>query len=155
AVLFENVRVPWERVFCCDNVEMSREIYIRTPGHEMANHQSNVRFLEKLKLILGVASKVVDLNGARGVPAVPFTLGRLAAMQAALEGLVLGQIHNAEERIAGYVTPNRRYVYGALHWCTTHHAEICDTVRELVGAGVFQMPADSSVLADPQLRKTF
>jgi 4-hydroxyphenylacetate 3-monooxygenase len=155
AVLFENVHVPWERVFCIDNVVMSREIYIRTPGHQMANHQANVRFLEKFKLILGVASKVVDLNGSRNVPAVQFTLGRLAAMQSALEGLVMGQIHGAEEHVPGYLTPNRRYVYGALHWCTNHHAEICDIVRELIGAGVFQMPADGSVLTDAKLRDIF
>ena len=149
AVLFENVHVPWERVFCIDNVEMSREIYVRTPGHQMANHQANVRFLEKFKLILGVASKIVDLNSSRQVPAIQFTLGRLAAMQSAIEGIVLGQIMGAEEHIPGYLTPNRRYVYGALHWCTNHHAEICDVVRELMGAGVFQMPADSSVLSEP------
>jgi 4-hydroxyphenylacetate 3-monooxygenase len=28
-------------------------------------------------------------------------------------------------------------------------------VRELMGAGVFQMPADASVLEDPELRETF
>jgi 4-hydroxyphenylacetate 3-monooxygenase len=155
AVLFENVKVPWERVFCIDNVEMTRAIYIRTPGHQMANHQANVRFLEKLKLILGVASKIVDMNGARNVPAVQFTLGRLAAMQSVLEGLVMGQINAGEEHVPGYHTPNRRYVYGALHWCTNHYAEICDTVRELIGAGVFQMPADATVLEKPKLRETF
>lgn len=155
AVLFENVHVPWERVFCIDNVEMSRAIYIRTPGHQMANHQANVRFLEKLKLILGITSKIVDMNGARNVPAVQFTLGRLAAMQATLEGLVMGQISPGEEHLPGFLTPTRRYVYAALHWCTNHHAEICDTVRELIGAGVFQMPADGSVLSDTKLRETF
>jgi 4-hydroxyphenylacetate 3-monooxygenase len=155
AVLFENVHVPWERVFCIDNVPMSREIYVRTPGHQMANHQANVRFLEKFKLILGVASKIVDLNSSRQVPAIQFTLGRLAAMQSAIEGIIQGQILGAEEHIPGYLTPNRRYVYGALHWCTNHHAEICDIVRELMGAGVFQMPADASVLNDPKLRQVF
>jgi 4-hydroxyphenylacetate 3-monooxygenase len=155
AVLFENVHVPWEHVFCHDNVEMTREIYMRTPGHAMANHQANVRFLEKLKLIIGIASKIVDLVGARKVPAVQFTLGRLAAMQATLEGLIMGQINSGEDHPNGYHTVNRRYVYAALHWCTNHHAEICDTVRELMGAGVFQMPADASVLQDPKLRETF
>ena len=29
AVLFENVKVPWERVFCHNNVEMTRAIYMR------------------------------------------------------------------------------------------------------------------------------
>ena len=153
AVLFENVKVPWERVFCHDNVEMTRAIYMRTPGHAMANHQANMRFLEKLKLIIGIASKIADMNGARNVPAVQFTLGRLAAMEATLEGLIMGQINGGEAHPNGYHTVNRRYVYAALHWCTNHHAEICDTVRELMGAGVFQMPADASVLKDESCAK--
>jgi 4-hydroxyphenylacetate 3-monooxygenase len=95
------------------------------------------------------------MNGARNIPAVQFTLGRLAAMEATLEGLIMGQINTGEAHPNGYHTVNRRYVYAALHWCSTHYAEICDTVRELMGAGVFQMPADESVLKDEMLRGTF
>ncbi len=51
--------------------------------------------------------------------------------------------------------PNCRYVYGALHWCTNNHADIADAIRELMGAGVFQMPADVSVLSDPTLNEKF
>jgi 4-hydroxyphenylacetate 3-monooxygenase len=155
AVLFENVHVPWEHVFCHDNVEMTRAIYMRTPGHAMANHQATVRFLEKLKFIVGVAAKIVDMNGAAQVPAVQFTLGRLAAMQATLEGLIMGAINCGEAQTPPFHTVNRRYVYAALHWCTNNHADICDTVRELMGAGVFQMPADASVLDDRALREKF
>ena len=155
AVLFENVKVPWERVFCHDNIEMTRAIYMCTPGHAMANHQANVRFLEKLKLIVGIARKLTDINHAGQNPAVQFTLGRLAAMQATLEGLIMGQINCGETQVPGYHTVNRRYVYAALHWCTNNHSEICDIVRELMGAGVFQMPADASVLDDPATCETF
>ncbi len=155
AVLFENVKVPWERVFCHDNVDMTRAIYMRTPGHAMANHQANVRFLEKLKLILGIAAKLAELNNVAHVPAVQFTLGKLAALQGTLEGLIMGQIHCGEAQVPGYHTVNRRYVYAALHWCTNHHGEICDMVRELMGAGVFQMPADASVMAGAETREAF
>jgi 4-hydroxyphenylacetate 3-monooxygenase len=155
AVLFENVHVPWERVFCHDNVEMTRAIYMRTPGHAMANHQANVRFLEKLKFIVGIAGKIVELNGAGQIPAVQFTLGRLAAMEATLEGLIMGAINCGEAQTPPYHTVNRRYVYGALHWCTNNHSEICDTVRELMGAGVFQMPADASIFSDKATREKF
>jgi 4-hydroxyphenylacetate 3-monooxygenase len=89
------------------------------------------------------------------IPAVQFTLGRLAAMEATLEGLIMGQINCGEVQVPGYLTVNRRYVYAALHWCTNSHADICDTVRELMGAGVFQMPADASVLNDAKMRETF
>jgi hypothetical protein len=50
-------------------------------------------------------------------------------MQATLEGLIMGQINCGEEQTAGYHTVNRRYVYAALHWCTNHYSEICDSVR--------------------------
>jgi 4-hydroxyphenylacetate 3-monooxygenase len=114
-----------------------------------------VRFLEKLKLIVGIAKKLTDMNNVGHVPAVQFTLGRLAAMQATLEGLIMGQISCGEAQAPGFHTVNRRYVYAALHWCTNSHADICDMVRELMGAGVFQMPADVSVLDDPTLCETF
>jgi 4-hydroxyphenylacetate 3-monooxygenase len=155
AVLFENVKVPWERVFCHDNIEMTRAIYMRTPGHAMANHQANVRFLEKLKLIVGLAKMLTEMNKVGHIPAVQFTLGRLAAMEATLEGLIMGQINCGEVQVPGYLTVNRRYVYGALHWCTNNHGEICEMVRELMGAGVFQMPADASIFEDPAMRDTF
>src|SRR6516225_6194960 len=49
----------------------------------------------------------------------------------------------------------RRYVYAALHWCTNHYSEICDSARELMGAGVFQTPADVSVLSNVSTRDAF
>ena len=110
AVLFENVKVPWERVFCHDNVEMTRAIYMRTPGHAMANHQANVRFLAKLNLIVGVASRLAEMNNVQHIPAVQFTLGRLAAMQATLEGLIMGQINcggGADRRLSHRQPPLR------------------------------------------------
>src|SRR5438552_2110404 len=99
--------------------------------------------------------KLAEMNNVDRIPAVQFTLGRLAALEATLEGLIMGQINCGEAQVPGFHTVNRRYVYAALHWCTNHHADICDTVRELMGAGVFQMPADVSVLKDPKIRETF
>jgi 4-hydroxyphenylacetate 3-monooxygenase len=114
-----------------------------------------VRFLEKLKLIVGIAHKLVETNKVGHIPAVQFTLGRLAAQVATLEGLIMGAIACGEAQIPGYHTVNRRYVYAALHWCTNQYAEICDAVRELMGAGVFQLPADVSVLTSEETRARF
>ena len=154
-VLFEDVRVPWERVFTHNDAPLSREIYFQTPSHIMGNHQSNVRFHEKLKLLLGIAHKSAELNNVLQVPAVRDTLGRLAAGEAALGAMIAGQIEAAEEMVPGFLNVNLRYMYGALHWCTQSYANICEIVRELMGGGPFQMPADVSVIADPALREKF
>ena len=154
-VIFEDVKVPWERVFTHNNAALSRNIYFKTPSHAMGNHQSNVRFSEKLKLILGIARKSAELNNVLQVPAVRDTLGRLAAAEAGLNAMIAGQVEDAEEMIPGHLNVNRRHMYGALHWCTQNYATICETVRELMGGGPFQMPADVSVIKNPQLREKF
>ena len=154
-VICDEVKVPWERVFCHDDAPRSREIYIKTPSHSFGNHQANVRFWAKLELLVGLASKIARAGNLDRVPAVRETLGRLAAMEAMLAGMIHGQCLDHEDLGNGYVAFNRRYMYGALSWCTESYQEICEKVRELMGAGVFLMPADTSFLADPALRRTF
>lgn len=155
-VLFEDVLVPWERVFTMDDIDLSRNIYFQSPAHAMGNHQSNVRFWEKLKLIVALASRVSEMNGIRHIPAVQQTLGALAAKLSGLEAMIHGQVDAFETDYApGFVNVNRRYMYAALHWCTTNHSNICETVSELLGGGPFQYPADISVVRDPKLREAF
>ena len=154
-VVFEDVKVSWEKVFVHDNPEMSRGIYVKSPSHSMGNHQSNIRFLEKLKLIVGIAHKIVEANGVGHIPAVQGILGELAAQQAALEAIIQGQLSQPESLVDGYLNINRRYMYAAHHWCTTNYSKICDVIRDLMGGGPFQMPADISVIDNPEMKNTF
>ncbi|MGE0703470.1 MAG: 4-hydroxyphenylacetate 3-hydroxylase family protein [Vicinamibacterales bacterium] len=154
-VLCDEVRVPWERVFIHMDAEASRDIYIRTPAHAFNNHQSCVRFWSKLGFILGLASRVTQATGADRVPAVQETMGRLASYEAILGGMVHGQIQDCEDWPGGWVAYNRRYVYATISWCIDNHSAIIDTLRELCGAGIFQMPGSTSVLEDAALKARF
>lgn len=154
-VMCENVKVPWERVFVHMDAVLARDIYIKTPGHCYGNHQSNVRFHSKMQLIVGLASRIAQASGASEVPAVREVLGRFAALEATLGGMIAGQIQDAEDWPEGFKTFNRRYMYAALNWCTEGHSQIIDALRELCGGGVFQMPADITVMHDPKLREQF
>jgi 4-hydroxyphenylacetate 3-monooxygenase len=151
----ERVKVPWERVFLHNEATMSRRIYIETPANCYQNHQSNVRFWTKMGLIVGVASRVCEANGIDKIPAVRETLGRLAALEATIGGLVHGQIEAWEQWPDGFATPNRRIMYGALNWCQEHHTEIIDTLRTLLGGVPMVMPASIDVVTDDKLRDRF
>jgi 4-hydroxyphenylacetate 3-monooxygenase len=154
-VMCDNVKVPWERVFLTDDAVLSREIYIRTPSHCYGNHQSNVRLWSKLRLIVGLASRVAQSSGADQIPAVRETLGRLAGLEATLAGMIHGQIEEWEAWPDEFATFNRRYMYAALSWGTEMYSELIDTLRQLSGGGVFQMPASVNVMHDPSLRQQF
>ena len=154
-VMCKEVKVPWERVFVFDDSVLPREIYIRTAAHNYGNNQSNVRFLSKLQLIVGVCSKIACSSGANEVPAVREVLGRMAALEALLSGAIHGQIEAAEEWPAGYMVFNRRMLYAALNWCTEMYSPIIDQLRELCGGGVFQLPANATVMHDTEMREEF
>ena len=154
----EEVKIPWERVFLHNDGAQSRQIYIDTPANCYANHQSNVRFWAKMGLLVGLASRVCHANGIDQIPPVRDTLGRLAALEATVGGLVQGQNEAWEawpEGPDGYVTHNRRIMYATLNWCQEHHTEIIDIVRTLMGAAPLQMPASSDILDDPHLSGRF
>jgi 4-hydroxyphenylacetate 3-monooxygenase len=91
------------------------------------------------------------------VPAVREALGRVSGYEAQIAGMVNGQINAFEDSWPGngYVCFNRRMMYGALEWCTQNYSKFVDELRELMGGGVFQMPANVSVMNEPALAKDF
>ena len=158
-IVCDNVKVPWEQVFIHDDADLSRACYVMTPANCFSNHQSNVRFWSKMSLLVGLASRVCQSTGNDKIPGVREALGRLAAYEAAISAMVLGQIEGIETDWPagpdGYVCFNRRYMYAALNWCQENHTTIIDIVRELAAGNLMQMPANATVLEDPVLRQTF
>jgi 4-hydroxyphenylacetate 3-monooxygenase len=153
--IFDEVKIPWERVFVKDDPELSRGLYIRTPAHVYGNHQSGIRFLSKFQLILGLANCVTKANGADQIPAVREVLGRLASWEASLEAMLMGQIEAYEEWPNGLISCNRRFMYASMNWCSENYSAIIDTLRELSGGGALQMPADESILQNDATRAIF
>jgi len=154
-IMCDTVKVPWERVFVNDDAILSREIYIKTPSHGYGNHQSNVRFWSKMRLLLGLCSEIAHATGAAEVPAVREVLGKMSAVEGAIAGMVNGQINAYESWPTGWACFNRRMMYAALEWATQNHSSFIEVLRELCGGGVFQMPADITVMHDKALASQF
>jgi 4-hydroxyphenylacetate 3-monooxygenase len=108
------VKVPWERVFLLDDAQLSREMYFKTPAHVMSNHQSIVRYHEKLKLILGFAYRAAEMNNVLQVPAVRETLSKLAVAEAGVKGWIAGQIEGCRDRRALCSRQSPRALLGAV-----------------------------------------
>ena len=154
-LVMDRVHVPWERVFVMDNPQLSRDIYFKTPAHIMGNHQSIMRFSEKFKLLNGIAHKSAELSGVGHLPAIQQTLGRLMAGEAAMLGMIAGQVETPEATPDGFLHINRRFLYATLHWASNNYCEIAEKVREMLSAGPFQIPADASFFADAGLARTY
>ena len=61
--VMDNVFVPWERVFIYRNLELSRDQWWKTPSHLYGNHQAQVRYVTKLRFMIGIAQRMNEMTG--------------------------------------------------------------------------------------------
>ena len=86
---FDDVRVPWDRVFVVDSVAMVQRQFHATPAHVYQNYQAMIRLSVKLRFLVGVARRLAEMNGTLGFPQIRDTLGQLAAEAAMVDALVV------------------------------------------------------------------
>ena len=87
---FDDVKVPWDRVFVHRDTDMCRAQFHDTPGHIFQNYQAQVRLSVKLKFLVGLAHKITEAIGTTNMPQVREQLGALAAHATVVESMVYG-----------------------------------------------------------------
>ncbi|WP_158734822.1 4-hydroxyphenylacetate 3-monooxygenase, oxygenase component [Alteribacillus sp. YIM 98480] len=75
-LIFNDVLVPWNRVFVHNNLEAGNTVYAQT-GLSQNTHQNGVRGLTKLRFAQQVASRIADAIGVDGFLNVQTQLGEL------------------------------------------------------------------------------
>ena len=68
--IFDNVAVPWERVFLCGDVARCNRLYGETNAVVNMMHQVAVRDVVKSEFMLGLAAKIVEVSDATSLPHV-------------------------------------------------------------------------------------
>src|SRR5438132_1440750 len=88
-VIFDNVFVPWEHVYIYRNLEICRDQWWKTPAHLYGNHQAQVRYVTKLRFMMGLAKRMNEMTGNEANPAVQVVMGELAALVSIYESMLL------------------------------------------------------------------
>jgi 4-hydroxyphenylacetate 3-monooxygenase len=151
-VYFDDVRVPWERVFVYGSVKMAADQWYATPAHVYQNYQCQIRLMVKLRFLVGLARKIAEANGIIQFPPVRETLGQLAAQAAMVESFVVG-MESAGVRHEQYWIPSARMLYGAQVLTQQLYPEFIRTIRELAGGALIMLPSSVADLESPTTRK--
>ena len=113
-------------------------------------------------LLVEDAAAARPVQPDRATPPAPTRCRRCARRSARwrrsrrrIGGMVNGQINAFENWPEGYVCFNRRFMYAGARLVHAELQPFIDELRELCGGGVFQMPADISVMDDPELAQQF
>jgi 4-hydroxyphenylacetate 3-monooxygenase len=151
-VVFDDVLVPWQRVFVDRDVAGLRAQFFDTGAHVLGNWQAQIRFVVKLQFILGLARKITAVNGTDKSPGVQEKLGELASIASLMESAVLAAEYQAAPDENGMWRPQARILYGAMGLQAEFYPRVLATVRELAGGGILQLPSSIADMRNPATR---
>ncbi len=149
---FDDVKVPWDRVFINQDVAMCQKQFHATPAHVYQNYQAQIRLMVKMRFLLGIGRRIADVNGTTGFPQVRETLGNLAAECAMVDAMVHAMEVKGTQR-GDYFVPDRHTLYAAQVLTQQLYSKVITTLRDLAGGGMIMLPSSVADFANAELRE--
>ena len=149
---FDDVKVPWERVFVDRNIVMCQKQFHATPAHVYQNYQAQIRLMVKMRFLVGIARRIAETNGVIDFPQVREILGTLAAHNTMVDALVHAMEIKGKMR-GPYFVPDGHTLYSAQVLTQQLYAQIVNTLRELAGGGLIMLPSSVADFADVELNR--
>jgi 4-hydroxyphenylacetate 3-monooxygenase len=147
---FDDVKVPWDRVFIVDSIEMCQKQFHATPAHVYQNYQSQIRLSVKLRFLAAIAHRIAETNGILGFPQVREMLGQLSAEASMVDAFVVAMETRGQQR-GRYFVPDRQMLYAAQTLTQQLYSKVINTLRELAGAGMIMLPSSSRDFDNPEV----
>ena len=148
---FNEVRVPWERVFIVEDRAMCQAQFHETPCYRFEEYQAMVRLMVKLWFLVGVARRITEVNGTLRIPSVRETLGELAAEAAAVEAFVKAIEVNGGIDENGFYVPDLAMITAGQVVTQRLYPRVIESIRNLAGGGLIMLPSGVEDFSDDEL----
>ncbi|WP_370185032.1 4-hydroxyphenylacetate 3-monooxygenase, oxygenase component [Rhodococcus wratislaviensis] len=140
-VVFDDVLVPWDRVFLHGDVELANAMYIETSVRQHTGHQTGVRGLVKMQFATGVAMKLAQSVKIDSFLHVQQALGEAVAATEICRALIIASETDCETSSSGAVRP----AFNALQTLRMHlsaaYPQVSETLQTLGAGGLLMMPS--------------
>ncbi|HEY2041280.1 MAG TPA: 4-hydroxyphenylacetate 3-monooxygenase, oxygenase component [Jatrophihabitans sp.] len=151
-VVFDDVVVPWDRVFLHGDVALANAMYAETSLRQHTGHQTGVRGLVKMQFATGVAMKLAESVKIDSFLHVQQKLGEAIAATEICRALLIAAETEFETSSSGAVRPR----FDALQTLRMHlsasYPKVSETLQTLGAGGLLMMPSaadfDSPIAGD-------
>ena len=138
-IVFDDVFVPWERVFMCGEWQFSRDIvYAFATFHRLFGASKMVPELERLT---GLVALIAEYNGVEKVGHIREKLARMAYITHTVEALGHAAcINSSPEPASGIQIPNLMSINAAKFTFANHFHEMCKIAHDVAGGLATTVP---------------
>ncbi|MBD8004344.1 4-hydroxyphenylacetate 3-monooxygenase, oxygenase component [Bacillus norwichensis] len=142
-VSFDNVFVPWERVFVCGNASLCNRTFKETNAVVHMSHQVVSKNIVKTEFILGVALSIMDAIGIDQFQHVQDKGAEIMLVLETMRSHMYKAEHNAQIDKWGMMTPDFAALDAARNWYPRIYPRLVEIVRILGASGLMGIPTQS------------
>jgi len=142
-VSFENVFVPWDRVFVCGDSALCNRTFKETNAVVHMSHQVVAKNIVKTEFILGVALSIMDAIGIDQFQHVQDKGTEIMLVLETMRSHLYKAEHNAKVDKWGVMTPDFTALDAARNWYPRIYPRLVEIVRILGASGLMGIPTQA------------
>ncbi|MBG9452729.1 4-hydroxyphenylacetate 3-monooxygenase [Lysinibacillus sphaericus] len=147
-VVFDNVVVPWERVFYYENVEVANN-FLNVSGFQTYGlHQVLTRQIAKTEFVLGVAQSIVNTINIGEYQHVQQKVVDIIVALETMKALLLKSEIEAKRDAFGFLRPDHATVQVAIHIFPKVYPTFTEIIQLLGASGLMSIPSEKAFATD-------
>ncbi len=143
--VFDDVLIPWERVFAFNDVETHNRCITHAPMWPHYMQQVAVKDIAKLEFILGITKKVVDAINIGGYPHVQEKVAEIVDILEMVRALLRAAEADAGPGYGEGIWPAEQPWIVLRHWFPDAYTRVIWIVEQLCAAGLMLTPTEADV----------
>lgn len=148
--VFDDVVVPWERVFLKGDIALCNKLFRETPAFLHGIHQFTAKNLAKVEFILGVASLLAESIGRTELPVYQQMLGEIVDAVETERAYLRAAEADAITDERGFVHPNPDIMSTARNYFPKIYPRLIEILQLIGSSGLMATPTEKDLKA-PEL----
>ena len=143
-IVFDNVVVPWERVFYYNNSEVAEEFPLKSSFHPFTKHQVLVRQIVKTEFVLGLAELLIETINISGYQHIQENMSEIIIGLETMRALLEKSENNAKLDEWGYMRPEVFPLQVAGNIFPKIYPRFTEIIQLIGASGMITLPTENA-----------
>ncbi|RLQ93077.1 4-hydroxyphenylacetate 3-monooxygenase, oxygenase component [Falsibacillus albus] len=147
-VVFDDVLVPWERVFLYKDLNIAFEMTQEVDMFTLLSFQSVTRQVVKTEFILGLTQLIIDAINISEFQHVKDKASEIIVGLEIMKSLLLTSENQCQHNTFGMMTPEKNALNAAIIYYPKLYPRLVEVIHLLGASGLITLPTEKDFLSD-------
>ena len=143
-LVFDNVLVPWNRVFYYDNLKSANQFLNASSFHHFALHQVLIRQIVKTEFLLGIAESIIETIDVREYSHIQEKMSEIIIVVETMKALLEKSEHDATCDQSGFLVPSIIPLQVSSNIFSKNYPRFCEIIQLIGASGLVTLPTEKS-----------